>query len=134
MKQAVIYGLKVWATTVALAPFLEITLRGLVIHDDVLLSFLFWYPRIMLRGVIVSLLSVSILMLPVSGFMRVYTPANRVKLYLTIVSLFTTFLSFYMMTGFNLNLNVRYIMLSYGLITMVSIWFYRLKHTTPQPY
>ena len=133
MKHTLIYSLKVWLTTILIAPLLGV--RGLMVDNDSLISFLVFYPRVVLGGVMESLLSIGMLFVSILYINKLRTSTVHKKAYFTLLSLGATFLSFYLYYGLKLNSEEYYAMIAYGLVTIVSIWLYKLASIidTPNP-
>jgi len=132
MKQALRYSLKVWITTVVLAPIGVLILLGLL-SDSTILGIVFWYPMIVLGSLMSSFLSASLLLLGVFYVSRLNITEKYKKVCLSILSVGSTLLSFYLISGSSLSTEVGYKIIAYALVFIACVWFYKLIVTSDLP-
>ncbi|WP_461450132.1 hypothetical protein [Mucilaginibacter sp.] len=120
MKQALIYSLKVWLTSLLLGPMLYYPVQTIIepqyphqFHYDVKYGFYFSMPSF-----IVSIIAVVIVK-------HLSTTLVVKKLLLSVAGVVLAALPFYILKGSWVQQGTEYL-LAYGSITLIAIWVYKL--------
>ena len=128
MKQATICSLKVWLTTLFIAPLLSIILMGIL--SDGLFGLLFWYTRILLSCFLPSLLGALFLLVSVYFLRRIKHSVKVKKFYFTCIIIFFTVASFFLFDDIHsVNKEFFYFSVSYCLVNVAGVLFYNIRHS-----
>lgn len=133
MKQALIYSLKVWLTSVVAAPFLVLLIGLLARMADrvgiVLAMFIL--------GMLFSLPSFLLLSLSCRTLKSMQNKVVIIKAELTVIGVLLTYIPFFIINDYAFLLNrdesSKYFFVLYSLLIIFGIWYYKLNGGSVEP-
>ena len=127
MKQAIVYSLKVWLTSVVVAPFL-VLLIGLLgkMGEGVGIAL-----AMLMLGTMFSLPSFLLLSLACWALTRMQSKIVMIKVELTLIGVLLTYIPFFIINDYAFLINrdelSRTFFVIYSLLITFGIWFYKFK-------
>jgi hypothetical protein len=126
MKQALIYSLKVWLTSVVAAPFLFLTLE-LLKHTGIAIEIL---PIAWLIGGMLSVPSFILLYITSNCLVKLHYNIVSSKIMLSLIGIVLTYVPFFLINGYHLLLDGDLLSLplfiSYSCAILACVWSYKL--------
>ena len=127
MKQAIVYSLKVWLTSVVVTPFL-VLLTGLVGKMGEGVGFAL---AMLMLGTLFSLPSFLLLSLACWALTRMQRKIVMIKVELTLIGVLLTYIPFFIINDYAFLINrdelSRTFFVVYSLLITFGIWFYTFK-------
>jgi len=127
MKQAIVYSLKVWLTSVVVAPFL-VLLIGLLgkMGEGVGIAL-----AMLMLGTLFSLPSFLLLSLACWALTRMQSKIVMIKVELTLIGVLLTYIPFFIINDYAFLINrdelSRTFFVVYSLLITFGIWFYKFN-------